>query len=146
MGGRPYVARQAPKVEEDPVLAPGGSLPRAQRPVAEEGAVWGRFLVIEDPEGRSVILPGTMLQCRDGSERYRTNARGGRVLIAGLAVEGNEAVLHPGRVEKLEAARGRLRAPLSAIRSMEVLDDGDSAARVMRLLTSARGLPSLRAG
>ena len=43
--------------------------------------------------------------------------------MAELQVEGGELVLHLSGMEKLEAVHGDLRAPLSAVRAVEVLDD-----------------------
>lgn len=48
--------------------------------------------------------------------------------MAELAVEGDELVLRLSRVEKLEAVRGDLRAPRSAVRSVEVLEDAHEPA------------------
>jgi hypothetical protein len=46
--------------------------------------------------------------------------------MAELHVEGDELVLHLSGAEKAEAIHGDLRVPLSAIRSVEVLDDAHS--------------------
>jgi hypothetical protein len=43
--------------------------------------------------------------------------------MAELRVEGATLVLHLTAAEKLEAAHGDLRAPLSAVRGVEILDD-----------------------
>jgi hypothetical protein len=43
--------------------------------------------------------------------------------MADLKIEGDEVVLHLSRIEELEAVHGDLRAPLSAVRSIEVLED-----------------------
>lgn len=43
--------------------------------------------------------------------------------MAELLVEGDELVLHLSRGEKLEAVHGDLRAPLSSVGSVEVLED-----------------------
>lgn len=48
--------------------------------------------------------------------------------MAELVVEGDELVLRLSRVEKLEAVHRDLRAPRSAIRSVEVLEDAHEAA------------------
>ncbi len=48
--------------------------------------------------------------------------------MAELQVEGDELVLHLSRTEKLESVHGDLRAPLSAVRSVEVLDDAHEPA------------------
>jgi hypothetical protein len=43
--------------------------------------------------------------------------------MADLRIEGNELVLHLSGAEKAESVHGDLRAPLSAVRGIEVLDD-----------------------
>lgn len=43
--------------------------------------------------------------------------------MADLRVAGNELVLHLSAVEKVEGLHGDLRAPLSAVQAVEVLDD-----------------------
>ena len=48
--------------------------------------------------------------------------------MAELVIEGDELVLHLSRAEKLEAVHGDLRAPLSAVSSIEVLDDAHAPA------------------
>jgi hypothetical protein len=48
--------------------------------------------------------------------------------MAELSVEGAELVLHLGPAEKLESVHGDLRAPLAAIRSVEVLEDAHEPA------------------
>ena len=48
--------------------------------------------------------------------------------MADLQVDGDELVLHLSDVEKLEAVHGDLRAPLSAVRAVEVLDDAHEPA------------------
>ncbi len=48
--------------------------------------------------------------------------------MAELLFEGDELVLHLSGVEKLEAVHGDLRAPRSAVRSVEVLDDAHEPA------------------
>lgn len=48
--------------------------------------------------------------------------------MAELSVEGDELVLHLSRGEKLEAVHGDLRAPRSAVRSVEVLEDAHEPA------------------
>ena len=48
--------------------------------------------------------------------------------MANLVVEGDELVLHLSRTEKLESVHGDLRAPRSAVRSVEVLDDAHEPA------------------
>jgi hypothetical protein len=48
--------------------------------------------------------------------------------MAELRVEGDELVLHLGAGEKIEAIHDDLRAPLSSVRSVEVLDDAHEPA------------------
>ena len=48
--------------------------------------------------------------------------------MAELEVEGDELVLHLSALEKLEAVHGDLRAPLSAVRGVEVLEDAHEPA------------------
>jgi plasmid stabilization system protein ParE len=48
--------------------------------------------------------------------------------MAELQVEGDELVLRLSRIEKLEAMHGDLRAPRSAVRSIEVLEDAHEPA------------------
>jgi hypothetical protein len=48
--------------------------------------------------------------------------------MAELRIEGTELVLHLSGTEKLEAVHGDLRAPLAAVRSVEVLDDAHEPA------------------
>jgi uncharacterized protein len=43
--------------------------------------------------------------------------------MADLRIDGNELVLHLSAAEKLEGVHGDLRAPLSAVRGVAVLDD-----------------------
>ena len=43
--------------------------------------------------------------------------------MAELRIEGGELVLHLTRAEKIEGVHGDLRAPLSAVRAVEVLND-----------------------
>lgn len=48
--------------------------------------------------------------------------------MAELLVEGNELVLHLSNMDRLEAVHGDLRAPLSSVRSVEILDDAHEPA------------------
>jgi hypothetical protein len=48
--------------------------------------------------------------------------------MAELRIEGADLVLHLSGAEKLEAVHGDLRAPLAAVRSVEVLDDAHEPA------------------
>jgi hypothetical protein len=48
--------------------------------------------------------------------------------MAEIKVEGDEVVLHLSALEKIESVHGELRAPLSTIRSVEILDDAHEPA------------------
>jgi hypothetical protein len=48
--------------------------------------------------------------------------------MAELRVEGGDLVLHLTGMEKAESVHGDLRAPLSAVRGVEILDDAHGAA------------------
>jgi hypothetical protein len=48
--------------------------------------------------------------------------------MAELKIEGNDLVLHLSRLEKVESVHADLRVALSAIRSIEVLDDAHEPA------------------
>jgi hypothetical protein len=48
--------------------------------------------------------------------------------VADLVVEGEDLVLHLSRAEKLEAVHGNLRAPRSAVRSVEVVENAHEPA------------------
>ena len=48
--------------------------------------------------------------------------------MAELGVDGDELVLRLTRMEKVEAVHGDLRAPLAAVRSIEVLEDAHEPA------------------
>lgn len=50
--------------------------------------------------------------------------------MAELNVEGDELVLHLSGVEKVEGVHRDLRAPLSAVRGLEVLDDAHGPAGI----------------
>ena len=50
--------------------------------------------------------------------------------MAELRVEGSELVLHLSKAEKVESVHGDLRAPLSAVRGVEVLDDAHGPAGI----------------
>jgi hypothetical protein len=50
--------------------------------------------------------------------------------MAELRIDGNELVLHLTAAEKIEGVHGDLRAPLSAVRGIEVLDDAHEPAGV----------------
>jgi hypothetical protein len=48
--------------------------------------------------------------------------------MAELRIEGDELVLHLSLAEKVEGVHGELRAPLSAVSGIDVLDDAHEAA------------------
>jgi hypothetical protein len=50
--------------------------------------------------------------------------------MADLRIDGNQLVLHLSAAEKLESVHGDLRAPLSAVRGVVVLDDAHGPAGV----------------
>jgi hypothetical protein len=50
--------------------------------------------------------------------------------VAELSIKGDELVLHLSGAEKVEGVHGDLRAPLSAVRGVEVLDDAHRAAGI----------------
>lgn len=50
------------------------------------------------------------------------------VKMAGLEIEGNELVMHLSKLEVTFAVHGDLRAPLSAIRAIEVLENAHEPA------------------
>jgi hypothetical protein len=50
--------------------------------------------------------------------------------VADLRIDGNELVLHLSGAEKVEGVHGDLRAPLSAVRGIEVLDDAHGPAGI----------------
>jgi hypothetical protein len=50
--------------------------------------------------------------------------------MAELLVDGDEVVLRLSTVEKMEGLHGDLRAPLSAVRDVQVLDDAHAAAGI----------------
>ena len=50
--------------------------------------------------------------------------------MADLQVEGSELVLHLSNAEKVESVHRDLRAPLSAVRGVEVLDDAHGPAGI----------------
>ncbi|MHB1740247.1 MAG: hypothetical protein ACYCXA_12400 [Actinomycetes bacterium] len=58
--------------------------------------------------------------------------------MAELAIEGEELVLHLSRAEKVEGIHGDLRVPLTAVRSVEVLDDAHKAADIVGVRTGTR--------
>jgi hypothetical protein len=58
--------------------------------------------------------------------------------VAELAVEGGELRLVLSRAEKLEGLHGDLTAPLSAVRSVEVLDDAHRAAMALGFKVGTR--------
>ena len=50
--------------------------------------------------------------------------------MADLRIDGNELVLHLSGAERAESVHGDLRAPLSAVRGIEVLDDAHGPAGI----------------
>jgi hypothetical protein len=50
--------------------------------------------------------------------------------MAELSIQGDELVLHLSGAEKVEGVHGDLRAPVSAVRGVEVLDDAHRAAGI----------------
>ena len=70
--------------------------------------------------------------------------------MAELVVEGDELVLHLRRTEKLAAVHGDLRAPRSAVRSIEVLEDAhepaDHGFKVGERLPGYSEVAAVRAG
>ncbi len=71
-----------------------------------------------------LLLAGSMTPAT-----IRNNARVAReVVIAEVRIEGGELVLHLTASEKVESVHGDLSVPLSAVRSIEVIDDAHGAA------------------
>jgi hypothetical protein len=70
--------------------------------------------------------------------------------MAELKIEGDELVLHLSRFEKFEAVHGELRAPLSAVRSVDVLEDAhepaDHGFKVGERLPGVSEVASIRTG
>ena len=70
--------------------------------------------------------------------------------MAELLIEGDALVLHLSRMEEFEAVHGDLRAPLSAVRSVEVLDDAhepvDHGFKVGERLPGVSEVASVRTG
>ncbi len=70
--------------------------------------------------------------------------------MAELQIDGGELVLHLSRLEKLEAVRADLRAPLSAVRAIEVLNDAhepvDHGFKVGERLPGVSEVASVRTG
>ncbi|MHB1497620.1 MAG: hypothetical protein ACYCXN_06885 [Acidimicrobiales bacterium] len=58
--------------------------------------------------------------------------------MAELVVEGDEVVLRLSEAEKIEAVHGDLRAPLSSVRGVEVLDDAHRPADLAGFRIGAR--------
>jgi hypothetical protein len=50
--------------------------------------------------------------------------------VADLRIDGNELLLHLSGAEKVESVHGDLRAPLSAVRGIDVLDDAHGPAGI----------------
>ncbi|MGO8877222.1 MAG: hypothetical protein ACLQNG_15845 [Acidimicrobiales bacterium] len=70
--------------------------------------------------------------------------------MAELRIEGDELVLHLSGAEKLESVHGDLRAPLAAVRSVEVLDDAhepaDHGFKVGERILGVSEVASIRSG
>jgi hypothetical protein len=63
--------------------------------------------------------------------------------VAELRVEGGELVLHLAGVEKVEGVHGDLRAPLSAVRAVEVLEDAHAPVGVSAGIKIGTRLPGV---
>ncbi|HEY5394727.1 MAG TPA: hypothetical protein VIL16_04960 [Trebonia sp.] len=63
--------------------------------------------------------------------------------MAELRIDGGELVLHLSGAEKLESVHGDLRAPLSAVRGVEVLDDAHAPAGVRAGVKIGTRLPGV---
>jgi hypothetical protein len=63
--------------------------------------------------------------------------------MADLRVDGNELVLHLTAAEKLEGVHGDLRAPLSAVRKVEILDDAHAPAGISAGMKIGTRLPGV---
>jgi hypothetical protein len=63
--------------------------------------------------------------------------------MAELVVEGDELVLRLSTAEKVEGAHGDLRAPRSAVRAVEVLDDAHGAAGIKAGIKVGTRLPGV---
>jgi hypothetical protein len=63
--------------------------------------------------------------------------------MADLRIDGNELVLHLSGAEKVEGVHGDLRAPLSAVRGVEVLDDAHQLVGVSSGLKIGTRLPGV---
>ena len=70
--------------------------------------------------------------------------------MAELRIEGEELVLHLSRIEELEAVHSDLRAPLSSVQSVEILDDAhepaDHGFRIGEAVPGFSEVASLRTG
>jgi hypothetical protein len=63
--------------------------------------------------------------------------------MADLRIDGNQLVLHLSAAEKLEGVHGDLRAPLSAVRGVEVLDDAHAPVGVRAGIKIGTRLPGV---
>jgi len=63
--------------------------------------------------------------------------------MADLRIDGNELVLHLSAAEKLEGVHGDLRAPLSAVRGVEILDDAHEPVGIHAGLKIGTRLPGV---
>src|SRR6202020_681282 len=66
--------------------------------------------------------------------------------MADLRIEGNELVLHRSGAEKAEGVHGDLRAPLSAVRGIEVLDDAHGPAGIKAGIKIGTRIPGVIEG
>ena len=63
--------------------------------------------------------------------------------MAELRIDGNELLLHLTAAEKIEGVHGDLRAPLSAVRGIEVLDDAHGPAGIKAGIKIGTRLPGV---
>ena len=63
--------------------------------------------------------------------------------VADLRIDGNELVLHLSGAERAESVHGDLRAPLSAVRGIEVLDDAHGPAGIKAGIKIGTRLPGV---
>jgi len=63
--------------------------------------------------------------------------------MADLRIDGNDLVLHLSGAEKVEGVHGDLRAPLSAVRGIDVLDDAHGPAGIKAGIKIGTRLPGV---
>lgn len=73
-----------------------------------------------------------------GQREPGTPDEGAERIMAELRIEGDEVVLQLSRVEKLEGVHGNLRAPLTAVVGVDLLDDAHGAADVIGVKSGTR--------